>query len=169
MVLTAGNTEVEFNNQSVNGDNYVWDFGDGSPIESTFDAVHTFPSEESGEFIITLVAFSGNTCTDTARSTIKVENEVIFYVPNSFTPDEDNFNETFQPVFTSGYDPYDFEMLIFNRWGELIFESHNADIGWDGTYGGKTAPDGTYIWKIEFKETMSDKRHNEEGHLNLLR
>jgi len=91
-------------------------------------------------------------------------------VPNVFTPDGDQFNETFQPVFTSGYDPYDYHLMIFNRWGELIFESYNADIGWDGTYGtGGLVQDGVYVWKINFKESMTDKKHEVYGHVSVLK
>jgi len=71
---------------------------------------------------------------------------VIYFVPILFTADD--YNPTFQPVFTSGYDPFDFTLLIFNRWGEIIFESHDARIGWDGTYS----------WTIEFKTSATDKR-----------
>ena len=58
-------------------------------------------------------------------------------------------------MFTSGYDPFDYNLLIYNRWGEIVFESHNVEIGWDGTYGvdgQKTeVQDGTYTWTIDFK------------------
>jgi hypothetical protein len=69
----------------------------------------------------------------------------------------------FTPVFYSGYDPYNFELLIF--------ESKDVTIGWDGSYGikGRKAHDGTYIWKISFKNTINDKRRVIIGHVNLLR
>ena len=92
-----------------------------------------------------------------------MEEELIFYVPNTFTPDDDKFNQTFKPVFYSGYDPLDYTMLIFNRWGEIIWESNDVDVGWDGTYSGQTAgggfdvQDGTYTWRIEFKKTANDE------------
>lgn len=94
---------------------------------------------------------------------------MIFYVPNAFTPDGDIHNNTFLPVFTSGYDPYDYHLIIFNRWGEIIFESFNSEIGWDGTYSDHLAEDGVYIWKIVFKENKTDKKHQEIGHVTLLR
>jgi gliding motility-associated-like protein len=61
--------------------------------------------------------------------------------------------------------------MIFNRWGEVIFESFNTNVGWDGTYpeGGDLCEDGVYIWKIDFKESMSDKRHYYQGHVTLLK
>ena len=87
----------------------------------------------------------------------------VFYVPNCFTPDGDEYNNVFTPVFYSGYDPYNFELLIF--------ESKDVTIGWDGSYGikGRKAHDGTYIWKISFKNTINDKRRVVIGHANLLR
>ena len=75
-------------------------------------------------------------------------------------------------MFTSGFDPQDYTLLIFNRWGEIIFESTNANIGWDGTYGiesNEVVKDGTYVWKIEFKTKYNDERKVEVGHVNILR
>jgi gliding motility-associated-like protein len=97
-------------------------------------------------------------------------NEVlIFYVPNTFTPDDDEFNQWFQPVFTSGYDPYSFNLLIFNRWGEIIFESNDSTIGWDGTYHGEIVKEGVYTWKITFKTSANDEHKEVLGSVNLLR
>jgi gliding motility-associated-like protein len=93
----------------------------------------------------------------------------VFYVPNTFTPDGNLFNQSFLPIFTAGFDPYGYNLIIFNRWGEVIFESNNAAVGWDGTYGGKICQDGTYLWQISFKELGRDKRQIIRGHVNLLR
>jgi gliding motility-associated-like protein len=95
---------------------------------------------------------------------------LIYYLPNTFTPDGDSYNEFFVPGFYSGLDVYDFHFTIFNRWGEVIFESFNAAYGWDGTYGNQgIVKDGVYIWRLEFGETMSDKKHTYEGHVNVVR
>jgi len=59
--------------------------------------------------------------------------------------------------------------LIFNRWGEIIWESHDVAVGWDGTYGGQIMQDGVYIWKIDFKTTASDERVMITGHVTLLK
>ena len=62
-------------------------------------------------------------------------------------------------------------MIIFNRWGELIFESHDASIGWAGTYGadGHVCQEGTYTWKIEVKTAATGERKSFVGHVNILR
>ena len=85
--------------------------------------------------------------------------ELLFYVPNTFTPDGNEHNNVFQPVFTNGFDPYDYHLEIFNRWGELIFESFNHMESWDGTYNNTPISSGIYTFKIQFgfKETDNDQ------------
>lgn len=160
---------VTFDNTSTGAVSYDWDFGDGSQINHEVSPSYTFPENEPGTYDVELIAYSPLGCTDTAYATIRVTEELLYYVPNTFTPDNDDYNPTFQPVFTSGFDPYDFTLLIYDRWGEILFESHNAAIGWDGTYGGEPTQVGTYTWKIEFKVTENDERIVEVGHVNLLR
>jgi gliding motility-associated-like protein len=95
----------------------------------------------------------------------------LYYIPNTFTPDGDEVNQTFLPIFSSGIDIYEFTLLIFNRWGALIFESHDASKGWNGRYGneGDLVQDDTYVWKILYKEKNSQQRHVEVGHVNVLK
>lgn len=162
---------IEFSNGSLGANDYHWNFGDGSTSTET-NPNHTYPSGEPGDYEVELIAYSPAGCTDTIRAAITVIEDLIFYVPNTFTPDNDDFNEVFQPIFTSGFDPLDFQLLIFNRWGEIIFESHDASIGWDGTYGvesEKIVKDGTYVWKIEFKTTNTDERQTHVGHVNIIK
>jgi gliding motility-associated-like protein len=120
--------------------------------------------------MVTLIAFNQLGCPDTTRELIIVEDVLIFYVPNVFTPDGDEFNEEFFPVFTAGYDVYDYHLTIFNRWGEVIFESYDALYGWNGHYGdGGLVEDGTYVWQIKFGETGTDKKQTVRGHVTVLK
>jgi gliding motility-associated-like protein len=160
--------ETEFTNQSSGAVTYLWEFGDGGMSNET-DPSHFFEAELAGGYTVMLVAYSESGCADTTYQSFTVTEELIFYVPNTFTPDGDLFNNTFQPVFTSGFDPYNFTMLIYNRWGEIIFETHDASIGWDGTYNGEYAKVGTYTWKIDFKSVINDKKYVKVGHVNMLR
>ena len=162
------NSTINFENTSSGSSSYSWTFDEGEGFSNVENPEYTFP-DEPGNYDVQLVAFNENGCSDTVFTDIEIEDEVIFYIPNAFTPDGDGANEVFEPVFTSGYDPYDYNLLIFNRWGEVVFESNNAKVGWDGSYGGRIAPDGVYTWKIQFKQRNVDKRHEEKGHVNLLR
>ena len=97
-------------------------------------------------------------------------NDVIYWVPNTFTPDGDQYNQTFLPIFYSGIDQYFYDFFIYNRWGELIWENHDTSYGWDGSYNdGMKCPDGTYTWKIRFKLLYNDEKQTIHGHVNLLR
>ena len=116
-----------------------------------------------------MIATSSNGCKDTTAKIVTINEELIFYIPNAFTPDGDTYNQTFQPVFRSGFDPNDFTMLLFNRWGEVIFESHDAAVGWDGTFGGNMVQDDVITWVIEFKIIRKDKHVRHTGHVNILR
>jgi gliding motility-associated-like protein len=167
------NNIVQFNNNSTGASSYVWNFGDNSTISSLVNPLHTFPTMEEGTYTVTLTAMSDFGCIATSQALIHVFEELIYYVPNTFTPDNDNYNQMFKPIFTSGFDPYDYTLLIFDRWGEIIFESHDSEIGWLGTYGTngemKNVQDGTYSWTIEFKTKKTDERKVVRGHVNLIR
>lgn len=166
---TVENTWVQFTDNSFNAYSWNWDFG-GLGTSSNQDPSFEFPANANFSYTVELTVTDDNGCTDVSQQIVTIQDVIIFYVPNIFTPDGDAYNERFYPEFTSGIDPYNFHMTIFNRWGEIVFETYNKDIGWDGTYGdGGLVQDGTYIWKIEFSETMSDKRHKHYGHVTVLK
>lgn len=163
------NSEVTFTNSSDDATHYVWEFGDGASSTDT-DAVHLYPQIGNVDYLATLYAYNDYGCVDSVTQIVTVQDVLTFFIPNTFTPDGDEFNQTFLPVFASGVDPFDFHMIIFNRWGEVLFETYDYTYGWNGTYGDQgLVEDGTYVWQIEFKETMSDKRHTYRGHLTVLK
>jgi len=165
--------EVSFNNNSSGANQYIWSFGDGSPMSNEVDPIHNYANVAYGNYEVMLIAISPNGCVDTAYSYVALNEELIYWVPNTFTPDGDTYNQTFQPVFISGFDIYDYVLYVYDRWGELIFESHDASIGWDGSYGSENeidlVQDGTYTWVIEFKVLANDERKRINGHVNVIR
>jgi gliding motility-associated-like protein len=163
-------TEVQFTNQSLYATSYTWDFGDGAAISNAEHPIHVFPETGNVKYTVILTATNELGCVDVVQKVIEVKDVLIYYLPNSFTPDGDTYNELFSPIFYSGMDVYDFHFTIFNRWGELVFESFNTAYGWNGAYGDQgLVQDGVYIWRLEFGETMSDKKHTCEGHVTLIR
>lgn len=167
----TNDTRVEFTNESLHATDYVWDFADGSPLLNDVNPSHEFPQDPGDVFYpVELEASNYLGCKDSAILYLQVKSIILFYIPNTFTPDGDQFNETFQPVFESGFDPYDFHMVIYNRWGEIVFETYDASIGWDGTYGSQgLVDDGVYTWQIDFKEAYTDARHTHTGHITVLK
>ena len=171
--LSTLNTEVYFDNTTTGASTYAWTFGVDDAVSSEENPIYTFPNDVTGQYEVILIATSPLGCTDTATAIIQVYEELLFYVPNTFTPDIDNYNPIFLPIFTSGFDPYNYNLMIFNRWGEVIFESNDPQVGWNGSYGNngeiEMCQDGVYTWKIEFKVTRNDERKRAVGHVNLIR
>ena len=167
-VVSIDAPEVVFTNSSSGGVTNTWDFSFLPLFESSESVIEvTFPQVQ-GVYLVGLEVENEYGCVDEAFVSIQVVSDVIYYVPNAFTPDGDEFNQVFIPVFTSGFDPYNFNMEIYNRWGELIFASQNHLEGWDGSYGGYKCPSGVYSWKITYKTPSNDFKETITGHVELL-
>ena len=138
------NVPIQFQNLSVDAISYQWEFGDGG--QSTI--VH--PSNiysDPGFYTITLIATDEKGCTDTISRPLEVEEEWYIYIPNTFTPDGDRFNNFFT---ASTYGIQTIAVSIFNRWGQLVFTSQDLNFKWDGTFDGQVVIDGTYTYKVAF-------------------
>ncbi len=168
-IMTTGDTYSTMFNSSLNATQYSWDFGDGSAGSNQTSPTHQFPDTGAGNYTVTLTATSANGCTDVAQAVITINEELIYYVPNSFTPNGDGINDIFLPIFTSGFEADDYNLTIFNRWGELLFEETDHLKGWDGVYAGELVQSGVYTYRIEFKYAANDGREVVHGHVTLER
>ena len=155
---------INFTDQSVNASQWNWDFQIGSSIIQN----PTFDFENAGTFQVELLVTSIDGCTDLAYNTVLIEDQFLVYVPNAFTPNDNGVNEMFLPVFY-GLDPVNYDFYIFNRWGELIFDAHHPDVGWDGTYNGVKSPEGVYVYKIIARDQINGEMREFVGHINLIR
>lgn len=163
------NTTVNFQNYSINGDTYQWFFDGGYPSTSNLTNVTVqYPDGQTGTYDVMLITTSELGCVDTAWQQVVVFPEVLIYAPNSFTPDDDEFNQDWR-IFMEGIDIYDFELLIYDRWGEVVWESHDIEVGWDGMYAGKPLETGTYSWIVRTKDVLNDAKYTYSGHVNILR
>jgi gliding motility-associated-like protein len=160
---------VHFFNQSQNTTSFEWDFGDGTNGFAE-NPTHTFPGE-AGDYNVILTAYNQIGCIDTASLNIHIFQDFIFYVPNSFTPNDDEKNQVFLPILTAGYKKGTYKLTIYNRWGEMVFESRDENVGWDGSYGpeGRDCQIGTYTWVIEVEMLQSQEIKKFVGHVNLIR
>ncbi|MEY4485642.1 MAG: hypothetical protein RL440_173 [Bacteroidota bacterium] len=169
-ILTSDDPTVNFTSNAQNAAVSTWDFGDGTTAENgqnEFD--YTYPFVEDQNYTVTLNVVSAEGCTAESQVQIQIKGGIIYYVPNTFTPDGDALNNLFTPVFTSGFDPQSFHMTIFNRWGEPVFESYDAKAGWDGKIDIYAAPEGTYTYVIDFKTLNTDQIMRVSGHVLLMR
>ena len=163
------NTTVQFTNTSTSATSYVWSFEQGNPTSSTLVTPKVeFPDGVPGEYDVMLIAMSDMGCIDTSYQTLIIVEEVILYAPNAFTPDGDDFNQTWG-IFAEGIDVTNFDLLIFNRWGEIVWESHDVHASWDGTYASSPVQDGMYTWTLTTKDLVNDSKYFFKGHIQLLR
>jgi gliding motility-associated-like protein len=172
-LLEYGLTEIQMIDQSTGQiDTWSWTISseNGSIQSSNLqNPLFSLPNNLSGNITFQLTVSNNQGCTDNATSVLTILEDAAIYIPNSFSPDGDNFNNIFQ-VVGRNIDPEFFELTIFNRWGELIFLSKDLNVGWDGsvnTYG--AAPIGVYTYKVSFRFANQDDNQTITGHLNLLR
>lgn len=168
-LLTSDSPIVAFTNLSSGQVISTWNFDDGTIQEQSntnFD--YQYPYEE-GDYMVQLVVESQFGCLDSTTQLIQVKGDVLYYVPNAFTPDGDEHNNMFNPVFTSGFDPLTYQFDVYDRWGEIIFSSQNPQIGWDGYLNFVKCQEGMYMYNIRFTESKSGEYKSITGHVNLLK
>ncbi len=162
--------EITFDNQTtnLNSNTYMWDFGG---LGNSTDVSPTYLFTNSGEYFVTLIATSPDNCQDTAVKKITINPDVVLYVPNAFTPGTDGLNDVFQIFLPpTGVDFSTFNLVIYDRWGELIYKTTDVSESWNGrkNNSGEILKQDIYVYKITFKDEK--KKHYEKlGHVSLLR
>lgn len=169
-LITTETSEVELTNNSTHTNQIYWEItgSNGYYLNSTDEVISIELPKDTATYTICLAAMNTNGCEDLICEEITVQNKLSFYIPNSFTPNNDGLNDYFGPVFT-GVEPSEYNLIIFNRWGQQIFESKDINTLWDGQYKSKKAPTGIYLWKLEYKEEGEVEIINTGGHVNLIR
>jgi gliding motility-associated-like protein len=150
--------------QSVNADSCYLSFGDGYTVTNACDQAHTYGNH--GDYTITQIVWNEFGCSDTAQLVVEVRPEFRFYIPNTFTPNGDGLNDVFYPSIM-GVEDYHF--MIFDRWGELIFETSDIYTGWDGRYKGNKCQEDVYVWKVSFTDLTIEEGAKYIGHVSLIR
>ncbi len=107
---------------------------------------------------------NGNPSVTSTSNTTEVVPYMSIYLPNSFTPNGDGMNDTFGAY---GEAIKEFKMQVFNRWGQLVFESNHYNMRWDGSHEGIQAPQGSYVYRITAKG-ITGKSSTRDGTVNLI-
>jgi len=167
-------------NRSMYGDSYLWEFGDGQ-TDTIYEPHHIYAAE--GEYYITLTVYTDNGCEDTrlADNPVTVEPAGEVRYPTAFRPNMNNegsdggqdvsnipateINQYFFPPVQEKVD--DYHLQIFNRWGEMIFETDDINIGWTGYYKGTLCKQDVYVWLVEGKYS-NGKPFKKAGDITLL-
>jgi gliding motility-associated-like protein len=167
-VQLVSNPYFKFVNKSKNATAFEWDFGDTTDLSLLTHPEHGY--QYIGEYVVRLVASAQDGCTDTAYRKVKVKDDLVFNIPNTFTPDGDNLNEIFSPMLLAGFNKYvGYSFGIYNRWGKEVFFTTTPGQGWDGFSDGKIVPAGIYLWKIRLKSSVNNESFIYTGHVNVLR
>ena len=166
--VSLDNPELSFFDESTGGTFWLWNFGDFTSSENT--SILQNPTHKYGTvgyYTTWLVVTSEHGCMDSTHKVIYVENPFSFYIPSAFTPDKDGLNEVFRP-YGRGLDPSEYTMMIFDRWGTLIYKTNTPFASWDGYINGQRAPHGLYAYRF-FIRDLEGKRREYSGHFTILR
>lgn len=171
-------TEIKFINYSEGGTTYLWNFGDGNTsIWSDETQIHTY--SKAGTYTAMLVAKNQYQCVDTAYKKLNITDVYTFYAPTAFTPNGDGDNDFFY-ISGNGIDPENFELTVYDRWGERMFRCTEFNMespqsmGWDGSDDGNVlegdpiVTTGPYNWVCKFLD-FTGKPHEKKGTVFLMK
>jgi gliding motility-associated-like protein len=147
-------------------DSCAWSFGD--PLGSMAvgpQVAFTYPV--AGCYTVALTVWSPEECSASTTRELCVEEEFAIYLPNSFTPNGDGFNDLFRAV-SPLLQPRAVELLVFDRWGRAVHRGDALEPGWDGTYNGTAVEPGVYAWRFTLVDAFGIE-HLRTGHVTLLR
>jgi gliding motility-associated-like protein len=156
---------ISITDLSKGSSSWNWNFGDNSTSNIFSPSLHTY--SDTGTYIITLITSTQHGCSDTAYHTIIIEPDFVFYIPDAFTPNGDGVNDTFtgKGMFFTEY-----QMRIYDRWGNLIFSTNDINKSWDGTanHGTDIAQRDVYVYVITLFD-LNKLKHNYRGIVSLVR
>lgn len=172
-LLEFGMTEIQMLDQSVgqiSSWNWTYTTTNGSIQTSTLqNPIFTIPTNTSGNQTFQLAVSNAQGCSSEITSILNIVEDAALYIPNTFSPDGNAFNNVFK-VAGRNIDLNQFELTIYNRWGEIIFISQDPNIGWDGAIANKgLAPIGTYTYQVVYRFVNASESETLTGHLNLIR
>ncbi|CAN5163029.1 hypothetical protein BH09BAC1_BH09BAC1_14550 [soil metagenome] len=142
---------------------YLWAPSNELDCATCADVTATPLIDSINLYILTVTDTNG--CVDSARAIIRVSNEFLVTVPTGFTPNGDSWNDYLRPLAN---EPITFHIMVFNRWGEKIFED-DGPRGWDGTYKHEQQPMGTYVYVIEYTRLLNNAKGYLTGSITLVR
>lgn len=156
---------IEIIDFSQNGITGLWDLGNGDVNSYTQGAVLTVSYPEPGNYTATLLLYNEGDCLSTYSSDICILPPTPLFIPDIFSPNDDGLNDV---LFVRGQGLLEMSFKVYDRWGEMVFESADIDRGWDGQFRGEAMPSGSYIWLLRAR--LNDGLIIEErGNVRLIR
>ena len=167
--LESLGTSVAFTDNSIGASSWNWDFGDmidsANNSSSTVNPDHTY--SEAGAYCVTLTVSNNAGCIDTSQQCLVIKPKFTFYIPNSFSPNGDGFNDDF---YCKSEYCNQFEMIIYDRWGHVIFSSKDINEHWNGrVYKGSTiAKQDVYVYVVMVTD-KNNELYQLTGNVTLVR
>jgi gliding motility-associated-like protein len=159
----VNNYPIPFLDRSFGATSWSWDLGGPGLTSTEQNPFFTYP--EPGDYLVMLAIEDPLGCRDTTFRSITVDQEFNLYIPNAFSPNGDGFNEVF---LAQGTGIREFRLRIFDRWGELLFETDDILQAWDGSFKGGLATTGVYVYQIRVKALIGEA-YDKTGHVTLMR
>lgn len=166
--MSVTNTTVEFTNQSGYATTFLWDFG-GLATSTEGNPTFTFPDVLGGVYTVCLTAMDDHGCADSICLPIVVLDELFVTVPNAFSPNGDDINDGFAPIFNVPAIADEYEFMIFDRWGLRIFTSETIGEQWDGGINGEIVQQDVYVWKMHCRDTITREEYDLVGHVTVVK
>ena len=142
-----------------------YDFGDGYKTGPAIqNPEHDYEKVEK-IYLASLIVTNKEGCVDTVQHEVIVGPEFIFYIPSAFTPNDNGINEYF---YGKGYGIKDYDLRVFDRWGNMIFHGQDLNDKWDGTLKGTLCQQDVYVWKVLIKDVFNIK-HQYTGTVTLIK
>jgi gliding motility-associated-like protein len=160
------NLGVEFYNYTNDspGLSYRWSFDDGIYSDHS-NPIHVF--QQAGDYDVSLTVITAlGQCEEDFQDYVTIDPNYSFFVPNAFSPNNDGLNDVFR-TFTTGVKK--FELFLFDSFGKMVFNTSNVEESWDGTYDGKPAPQGIYVYQVVMVKDSDIVVFNEQGAFTLIR
>jgi len=162
---TVANKPTIFYNSSTGATQYTWLFGDGDSAERNTNDTVMHQYQKTSNFVACLVATNQFGCSDTSCQTVATLINPLLDVPNAFTPGRFGQNSV---VKVQGFGIASLVFRIYNRWGQLVFETNNPNQGWDGTYKGTPQPMDVYAYTLD-AIFFDGKKTTKKGDITLIR
>ena len=171
---TTKNTLITFQDISTPGPVWksIYTFGDDPVLgkSQSRQASFEFPKDSAGAYPVTLISTNLNGCTDTLTKRVVVKDEILWYIPNSFSPNEDGINDVWKPVGVT-LDATNYKLTIFDRWGEQVFTTTDLNEGWNGSKsaGGYYVDAGVYTYLIKVTSATTEEKFEFTGSVTVVR
>jgi gliding motility-associated-like protein len=148
--------------------NWQWNFNDGTTSSAKTPPDHIFPAPpKTRDYIIQLSATNNYGCTDIASLSVKALQSCFVAIPSAFTPNGDGLNDYLYPL--NGFKASKLSFKVFNRYGQMVFETTDWNKRWDGKINGQMQPSGTYVWTFDYTDAQTQKQYSYRGTTVLIR